>query len=417
MSNLVSTSRKSFLTEYVSWASTGHAPELFHKWAGISAIAACLERKVWLSFDRGRWTYFPPLFVFCVAHPAVGKSSAIDRARNVLLDLNRTGRANLVRIPNSLSESALIECMAEATQASCEGTQVRFEQSAAYFFSGEGSQSLKAIHSGGGLVECLTSLYDCDELWERKTRAHGNEVIRKGCFNMLMGTTFSFLGKLLAGDAIMGGFASRVTYVIYEDKFIRPSDGLRNGAPPEGAVEAYVPAPKYILDGFARIHQMRGPFTCTDEFILAYEEWSPKAQLERQQLVSEKMQALLGRKEALLIKLSMILSAAESSDRVLRIEHWNEAMALANECEAKLPGLIRSIQIDPTSQAHLIQSIFASFNVRGECGQEELKRDLIVKGFDPYRIDSTVVNLIQNHAIGVLPGGTLRLLIDPNAHL
>jgi len=409
--------RSTFITEYMKWADTGHAPSKFHLWACLSAIAACLERKVWLSFNGGKWRCFPNLYVFCVSHPGIGKSSAIDRAKNCMIDLRSEELGDVVLIPNTLSVSALVEAMSKSTKSQFSGTRVVFEQSAAYFVGGEGSESLSSIHVGGELTNCLTSLYDCQEHWERSTRAHGSEVIRKGCFNMLMGTTFAFLGDLLNGSAIMGGFASRGTYVIFDEKFIRPSDGLRLGKVPTGLTESYTKAPRYILEGFSRIHKLQGGFECSDEFIAAYEKWSPEAQERRQANPSEKMQALLVRQEPLILKLAMILSAAESSDLILRKHHWDGALLLAEECEAGLPKMLRGLSNDTNSQKDLVQTLFGCFEKVGDLrNQNDVGKVLIAHGFEPHRYEHTI-RMMLNSKMLALQGPNLRLLIDPNEHL
>lgn len=409
--------RSTFITEYLKWADTGHAPSKFHLWACLSAIAACLERKVWLPFGSNGFKYYPNIYVFCVAHPGIGKSSAIDRVKNCMIDLRNAELGDVVLVPNTLSVSALVETMSKSTKSQFSGTRVVFEQSAAYFVGGEGSESLSSIHVGGELTNCLTSLYDCQEHWERSTRAHGSEVIRKGCFNMLMGTTFAFLGELLSGSSIMGGFASRGTYVIFDEKFIRPSSGLKNNSYPEGLTESYTKAPRHILEGFSRIHKLRGGFSCEDAFSDSFEEWYPKMQARVNENPSEKMKALLTRQAPLVFKLSMILSAAESSDLILRKHHWDAALLLAEQCEAGLPKMLRGLSNDTNSQKDLVQTVFGCFEKIGDLrNQNDIGKVLIAHGFEPHRYEHTI-RMMLNSKMLALQGPNLRLLIDPNEHL
>ena len=66
------TSQEPWLDSFMDYTDKIPTPEVFRRWAGISMIAAALERKVWLETSVG--TLYPNLYMFLLAPPGVGKT-------------------------------------------------------------------------------------------------------------------------------------------------------------------------------------------------------------------------------------------------------------------------------------------------------------------------------------------------------
>ena len=75
-----------WLSAFLEYASHTEAPKIMHTWAGVSAIAGALRRKVWIDQYYYRWT--PNFFVILVAPPGVvSKSTTADVAMSLLRDV------------------------------------------------------------------------------------------------------------------------------------------------------------------------------------------------------------------------------------------------------------------------------------------------------------------------------------------
>lgn len=399
---------KDFISAYLAYADNKFAPSQFHLWSAISIVAGALERKVWLPWD-GTFSYFPNLFVFLVAHPGIGKSSALNKAVGLLGDMNRIMRGNISFVPSQVTEAKFIDLMSRGSSFEI-GSKVTFHSSG-YYFASEASNSLKNIY--GDFIACMTDFYDCPPFWEKATMKDGQRTLTNVCFNLLAGTTFDYLGKIITDDNIMGGFASRVTYVMYRDKLVREAK-FQGGEDPENPENQEFRVK--LMEDLASIHRMAGPFRATPEFASRFEEWYPRYERERQEHPSEKMQALLVRKQTTLMKLCMVLSASESSDRMLRAEHWDRAMRYLDEVEKDLPGMIRETKASQTeSQLGLMQAIFRSCR-GGSANLHSLKAGLQLLGFNPTAVDQNISYMILNKSARI-EGTSLKLLINPDAHL
>lgn len=354
----------------------------FHTWAGLSAIAGALERKVWLPWSD-TFSYYPNIFVLLVSLPGVGKSTALNKAVGLLTELHsREGKLNI--IPSQVTEAKFIELMGNAVPFE-QGTKIHY-QSAGYYWASEASNSLKAVY--GDLLPCLTDFYDCPQFWEKATKKDDKLTLRNVCLNLLAGSTFDYLGKMVTDENIMGGFASRLIYVVHRDKLTRNQQFQLGGADDSKARSEYRRA---LIEDLSQIHNMIGAFTATREFGRAWEEWYPRFEARRQDIQSEKLQSLLVRTNTNAIKCAMLFSAAESNDRELRIEHWDHAITLLEPIEAALPGIFQQTRAQDTkSQGGINAAIEVQFLTKEAISMSELRRNMGEGNFDPRAITNTI---------------------------
>lgn len=334
--NSVARNFPNFLSAYQDWAEDKFVPPQFSTFAGLSIIAGALERKVWLPWTE-TFNFYPNIYVILVARPGVGKSVAVGRATDVIRGMNRkTGTINIM--PSQVTEAKFIELMGHGrsfTQKVGEKEIVTF-QNAGYYYASEASNSLRDIF--GSFIACLTDFYDCPPHWERGTKKDGKKIsLQNVCVNLLAGSTFDYLGKLINDENVQGGFASRIIYVVNSENVVRHQEfqgGLSNAdrvvrGKYQEALEA----------DLAEINSIVGPVEATPEFKAAWEQWFPTSEAKRFKFNSEKIQSLLARTNTNAIKLSIILSAAESNDRILHLRHWEKAVELLEAVNAKVPTI------------------------------------------------------------------------------
>lgn len=399
-----------FLTAYLEYARDGFCPDQFHFWAGVSIVAGSLERKVWIPFEKGRAIY-PNLYIFMLSNPGVGKSSAGNRAVFEILKSVQSAPGTMNFIPAQITEAAFIQVMARWREFHV--GERKLTQSAAYFYASEASNSLKEMVGGGDIIAALTDFYDCPTEWKKMTKGEGETAIFNVCFNLLAGCTFNYLNKLLPDENIAGGFASRVLYVVHDEVMIRRP--VWPGAPEEADLRR-----QRLIEDLTQIHHMTGPFRATREFGKAYEDWFPEHDAYMQSLSSERMQAFLARKHTNILKLAQVCCASESDDMVLTKLHWDRALDLIMQVEAKLPKIL-DLASQRDTQGGINRLILQTLKAAGGALQVgDLRRRLIMRAVDARRIDESIEMMSKSGMLGLDVKGVkaeYRILVNADDYL
>lgn len=405
-----------FFDAYLDYANDDFVPSQFNEWTCMSLIAGALERKVWLPWND-TFSYYPNIFVMLISLPGAGKSTALNKGVGLLQDLHdRTNTFNL--LPSQATEAKFIELMGQASPFEI-GTR-HYIQSAGYYFASEASNSLKNIY--GDFIACLTDFYDCPPFWEKATQKGGRITLKNVCLNLLAGSTFDYLSKLVTDDNIMGGFASRIIYVVHREKLVRTGK-FQSGGGTASSNPARADYRKALVEDLVKIHNMKGSFTASPEFGAAWEAWFPAFEDERQSNPSEKLQSLLVRTNTNVLKLSMAMSAAESDDRILQLRHWERALAMITATSKEIPSIFRqSKALDTKSQSGLNQAIFLMFEKQPNLNLDRLQSELVFKGFNTHMVENTVrrmksSNEFKEMLVSAKDGATVQLLTDTDRHL
>lgn len=396
-----------FLDAYFEYSRDDFCPDPFHYWTGVSTVAAALERKVWLPWSK-TLNYYPNIYTLLVSLPGMGKSSAANVGVALLRD------ATEVRfIPEQITEAKFIESMGRRKTFVFGDKEI--QHSSAFYYASEASSSLKNVY--GDFIAMLTDFYDCRDIWEKATMKSGEVRLKNICVNVLAGCTFDYLGKLITDDNIMGGFASRILYVIHDEKKVR-NPGWNDTIKHDEKLH------KKLVEDLHVIHNLKGRFRADEGFKKRYMEWFPKFDEARQGIESEKMQSLLVRKSTNLMKLCMIVSASRRNDLLLKEEDWVTAMRRLDKIEAQLPKMLRAAQMkDTQSQRSLNLAILSCLDdsPTKKLKENVLKGKLLAQGFDPTKVIGTIQFMcasgtqIKQIVIDGKPG--YELLVDPNEHL
>lgn len=401
-----------FIDAYIELNDDGFVPPQFTEWAAVSIIAATLERKAWLPWG-GNFKFFPNMYILFVAKPGIGKSSAINPAVGMLRDLKQHGEG-LHILPSQITEAKLIDLMGKNHRKFTHGTTVK-EQCAGYFYASEASACLKDLY--GGFINTITSFYDCDDNFQKATMGGGERpvTLRNICFNLLAGSTFDYLGKLITDDNIMGGFASRLTYIIQDEYFERDMSWEQGSRKKRSSVDRYK-----LMQDLSKIQEIVGEFSADQEFAERWNKWAPEFDKFHQEQKSEKLQSLLARKPTIIRKLPMIIAAAESNDRVLRAHHWDRAMEMMNAAERQLPIMLREGRArDTKSQTGLNNALIKFFERNpGKHNIESVAYQLTLDGFERSNIINTIESLSKNKVLFELhESRDLELIGDSHAYL
>ncbi len=95
-----------FLNDYMEMVEDTESPRLFHLWAGISGISACLGRRCWLPF--GPMTVYPNQFITLVGTPGTRKSTAMNIMKR---NLRKSTGVRFAPVDTAGQRQGLVEAM------------------------------------------------------------------------------------------------------------------------------------------------------------------------------------------------------------------------------------------------------------------------------------------------------------------
>lgn len=397
-----------FISAYFNYARDNYLPDQYHLWTGYSILAAALERKVWFQHNIRRTT-FPNMFVMLVGDPGIGKSSAIDVGMDILRQVKGSeGDINL--LPDQVTEAAFY--VAAQRGKSFNHSGLIYTHMSSYLSISEGSNSLKEITGGGNILSALTAFYDCQKVWVKKTVGRGDESFENICMNLLVGCTFVHLRDMIPQKHMMGGFASRNIYVVHKGLLIRKSKLISEDNRDEATER------KLVAD-LTRIHSLKGGFRAEPAFEKDYEAWIPANDLYVQQIKSPRAQALLARTGINTLKLSMLISASESDDMILRKEHWEKAVSLIGEVNLKLDHVLTASQ-DKNEQGSITSMILQYVKHKGPQSFSSIRSHMLQQGVEISRTEKTLHELANGGGLKQVLGTgktCYELNCDPNDYL
>jgi hypothetical protein len=203
----------SWIGYFMEYTNDIQSSEAFREWAGIAAIAAALERKVFV-LSQGRPVY-PNLYTFLVGPPGSGKTRAVSESEALLRAL-----ADHHLAPVSLTKAALIDALREAVRA------IPGQMNGTFNSLFVACKELGALLPGydSDFMNALVYLYDSIPYSEKRRTRDTHFSIDNPIVNLIACTTPSYLNEMLPPGAWEQGFLSRVIIVYSEVLDIAPLD-------------------------------------------------------------------------------------------------------------------------------------------------------------------------------------------------
>ena len=400
----------SFLDAYFEFSRDYFCPDLFHKWIGFSVLAAALERKV--SLKQGMIHHVPNIYVMLVSHPAVGKSTAIERGCDLLEEMKTQHNANFRIIPNQVTEPALLDLMKIVEYYPIAEGRIQLPHSSGFFYASEASASALQ-NTCGDFVATMTAFYDCPKFFRKKLKNEQHMVeIQNACMNLLAGSTFDYLKNLVNEQSVMGGFASRLLYIISKDRIVRETKW--NARENEDTVTK-----KKLIEDLAHINKLSGPFTVNRGFMEAFEKWQPDFDRYLISLNSPRMESIMSRKGTNLIKIAMLVSVSESDALDLTEYHFDRTAKIIDEATADNAFILSQAMInDKNSQAGMTQAIMQVLvKAGGVSSSARIKSIIFSHGGSVAMFKETLEYMYSAGLIANISDDRIKLLADPKCYL
>jgi hypothetical protein len=164
---------ENWLAAFMEYIKTMESPPMFHLWTGLSTLAGVLARKVWV-IPKYRKPIYPNFYVLLVAPSGTSRKSTTTNKGVDLL--HAVGNVRIRE--EKLTPEGLIAFLNQSPfkTTATEGVDVS-RDCTAYIYAPELSVFLGAQTYASGIIELLTTLYDCRPSFGYTTR---KDVDKKG---------------------------------------------------------------------------------------------------------------------------------------------------------------------------------------------------------------------------------------------
>lgn len=339
-----------FLDAYLEYVEDTESPLVFHIWAGLAGMGACLGRRTY--FPMGRLRIFPNEYILLVGPPGVRKSDAISIMRNLVAqqstvrfapdDTSGQRQGLIVAMQGQAppeDESVLQLLQTESDRHDLGGNALdniimNVDDAHTMFVAASEFTTFVGLHSTD-MITFLLKMYDGEDYDYRLK----NEMrtLHNPLLGMIGGTTPISISVALPPDAIGGGFMSRMM-LVYGNK--KNKD---------------VPWPKELNQEIG--DYLRACYKYAALNIAGPMSYTPQAKealiaLYRYQVAinDPRFVYYLQRRHTHLIKCVMALCAAEQST-VIQVSHVETAQALMRVTEDFMPDALGEFGLSELSAA------------------------------------------------------------------
>lgn len=320
-----------WLSAFIDYAKFGEAPKRMYFWAGVSAIAGALRRKVWI--DQAYFRWYPNMYIIFVAPPGVvSKTTTVSTAMSLLRKV-----PGIKFGPDVVTWQSLVKSFSDASEL----FQVNDEyhtMSALTLESGEFGNLLNP--QDREMVDLLVSLWDGKQgNFIKETKTSGNDSVENPWINLIACTTPAWIAGNFPDYMIGGGFTSRCVFVYADAK-------ERFVAYPARHVPADMAdtATRLTADLEDMAINCVGPYSMSNEAMDWGEAWYREHYRTRPvNLSDDRFGGYIARKQTLMHKLAMILAAAESNRMEITPQHLSIAATMLTDLEPDMSQVFSRI--------------------------------------------------------------------------
>lgn len=344
-----------WLTAFGDYSEHTEAPKFMRTWAGVSAIASCLRRKVWIDNYYFRWT--PNFFVIFVAPPGiVAKSTTADIAMDLVREV-----PGIKFGPDIVTWQSLVTSFAAAS----ESFQYPVDSGDWHPMS---AITLVASELGNlinpkdkEMVNLFINLWDGRKRLDKQTKMSGTDIVESPWINLIACTTPHWIADNMPAATVGGGFTSRCVFLYADEKekFVAyPKLHIPKGI--ETVREALIHDLEYIS------MTLCGEYVLTPTAIEWGEAWYKKlwSKETRAMYDDDQMNGYVARKQTHTHKLAMVLAAASRDQMIITDEDLQLADVMLTSVEADMTKVFS--RIGRTEESLQAEKFISAITRRGQ---------------------------------------------------
>lgn len=294
------------------------APREYYFWSGLTAISAAVKDHVWINRGSDKLRTYPNIYVLLLAKTGITrKSHPISLVEQIVVESKCTrvisGRSSIEKIIDDLGSAT--------TVTDDKGNRKLMKESCALVITGELSASLV---TNSQALTIFTNLYDRNYNtgdWTINLKS-GTKKLSKPTISFLAATNDQHMKSFFEAKDMYGGFLGR-TFVINSDvpKLLNPLVRSTELSPDIKCLASYL----------NDISKVTGAFEWESEETLSfYETWYREfyGPVQRGESHVEDKTGTFSRIGEHVLKVTMLLSLAESPELLIQRKHIQEAIAL-----------------------------------------------------------------------------------------
>lgn len=321
-----------WLETYMRYTENTEPPTLYHLWSGITAISSALRRKCFLNW--GAYIY-PNFYVALVGPPGGRKGTAMKKAKPMVQALDIPLGSDSLGSTQALYKEIMD---ADADYLQHNGIMKKHKSLSIW------SEEFQVFLSDRDLtlIGSLTDLFDCADSWKYTTLKRKTEDLSNCWLTIIGAITPSLLQSKLSQDAVGGGLLSRIIFVV-------GYGAIKRIALPFLTEEEDI-LKKKLQEDLQQIANLSGPFKIDKSFLRIYVRWYEND--HNPNSMATKFVGYGARQPLHLLKLCMIVSAAESSDMELHDRHFEKALAILEATEKEMPNAFHGLGMATQSNVY-----------------------------------------------------------------
>jgi len=333
----------------------GEAPFIYNEWVAVSIIAAVMQRKTWLPWEK---RIYPNFYIALIGPAGVRKGEAMGpgnrmlRQLGIIISAEATTREALIRHLKLIGKD-------KSGPGFIDEDGIYKQYSALTVYSEEFTTFTR--YDNRDLMADLANWWDCPDVWTYDTKTGGKDEISGVFFNLIGGTTPDLFRRSLPEDLVGGGLLSRIICVF------QSVPGQIVIFPTEGDVKLW----DALYSDLLEISKITGPFSYNVDFQALYQEWYPK-QHEQVRVNSDKLAAYVARRSTHLRKLCMIMNASRCGDRIINGEDFTRALDLLERTEKTMDKTFEGMGANPL--AIIAHRILNEIAMRGSILQSAIMK-------------------------------------------
>lgn len=314
-----------WVESFVRYTDGIRSPEVYRRWSALSCVAAALERKCHIHLSDH--DVYPNLYIMLAGPPAAGKTLACNEGRKLLRKVN-----GIKLGPQDVSEASLYDKLQAAIGTVHRDNKMPLMHHSLSVQVPEMGTLLKP--GDLNLYNALTSLYDCEESFEKSRRTTDDNSITNCFLNMIVCGTPSNVSEVFTPRVLEQGLPSRFV-IAYSEKPSETPPLIRTKIDAENRKASRSDQAQTLITDLAQIHRLSGEFLFDEIAAKEFVSWYEKGMIP---IVEDpKFSYYNDRRHIHITKLMMTISASRRESMIILPEDFSTARDLLVETEKKMP--------------------------------------------------------------------------------